>query len=138
MRSLPQADYMLWIMVSTIGLMQALASYYGWRGLSFFRRRPLVGYVWAGILIPASYVWFFAQENRNTPGLEGWQLFSRFVVGVAAGLIVVLIVSSFLNRDMPAPASPTDNDSGVDVLRHQPYARALLGAARRALSRGDG
>ena len=136
MRSVPQADYIIWIMLSTVGLLQALASYYGWAGLSFFRGRPILGYVCASILAPASYWWFFIEENRNTPGLEGWQLFSRFAVGVAAGLAAVLLVSSIVNRNMPE-CRPPPASAGLDALREQPYARALLNAVRRLATRGE-
>ena len=138
MRSVPQADYMLWIMLSTVGLLQALAAYYGWTGLSFFRGRPAWGYVCAAVLVPVSYWWFFIQENRNTPGLEGWQLFSRFAVGVGAGLVAVLLISSILNRNMPAREEAfAGADAGLDVMRRQPYARAVLDALRRAVTRGE-
>lgn len=137
MRSVPQSDYMVWIMLSTIGLLQALASYYRWMGLSFFPGRPAVGYACAAILVPVSYVWFFVQENRNTPGLEGWQLFSRFAVAGAAGIALVLLISSLINRGAPARA-PASGAAGLDMLREQSYARSLLSAIQRAVARGEG
>lgn len=139
MRSVPQAAYMIWILISTVGVLQALASYYNWAGLSFFRGHPRLGYLCGAILVPASYWWFFVVDNRNTPGLEGWQLFSRFAVAVAAGLVVVLIVSSLLNRDMPRHAGRFGHavTAGLDGLHDQPYARLLLAALRRAVTPGE-
>lgn len=134
MRSAPQVAYVIWILVSTVGLLQALASYYRWFGLSFFRHRLRLGYVCAALLVPVSCFWFFSLTNRNVEGLEGWQLFSRFVIGVAGGVLVVLLLSSFLNRDMAGEQAdncvPPDGD-GLDGLRYDTYVH-LLGRTLRS------
>ncbi len=132
MRSAPQGAYIIWILVSTVGLLQALASYYGWLGLSFFRKRLRLGYVFAALVIPASYYWFFSLTDRNVPGLEGWQLFSRFVIGVIGGLATALVLSSLVNASMSREKRETNLSSeiGLNALRYDTYV-ALL---RRTIS----
>jgi hypothetical protein len=130
---------MIWILVSTVGLLQALAAYYRWSGLSFFRGRTVLGYLFAAITIPCSYYWFFTTANRNTPGLEGWQLFSRFVLGALGGVLVVLVASSLLNASLPdcEQREQRPDEAGVDALRHDTYARLIAGAVARLTRQGE-
>jgi hypothetical protein len=126
-------------MLCTVGVLQALAAYYGWRGLLFFRQRPRLGYLVAAVLIPASYYWFFSLTNRNVEGLEGWQLFSRFAVGVVAGLVVVLVISSIANASMAR--SPERLPPGLDALRHNAYLQTLwpaIGGEASIRRQGEG
>lgn len=124
MRSAPEAAYIVWILISTVGVLQALAAYNGWVGLSFFGRHPRLGYPFALLVIPASYVWFFSLANRNTPGLEGWQLFSRFALGALCGLLVALTLSSITSHAMTARqrSAPGADERGLDSLRNETYA----------------
>lgn len=135
MRSEPEGAYIVWILISTVGLLQALASYYGWLGMSFFRSNLRVGYVFAALVIPAAYFWFFSLADRNVPGLEGWQLFSRFGVGVAGGLAVVVILSSLLNRDMDVreDRARMDGDPGIHALRYDTYVRLIMKSFQTSL-----
>jgi len=140
MRYALQNVYIVWILVSTVGLLQALASYYRWDGLSFFRGHRWLGYACAALLIPASYYWFFSLKNRNVPGLEGWQLFSRFAVGAWGGVVVVLVLSSLINASMsrrksgePAPAA----HPGLDDLRHGTYFHLLSQAVATFVGKGE-
>jgi hypothetical protein len=134
MRYAMQGQYVLWIAVSTIGLLQATAAYYRWDGLLFFRGRPRLGYVMAAVLIPVSYFWFFSYNQRNVPGLEGWQLFSRFAEAALLGLAIVLIVSSLLNagmRSQSGETAPATGAPGIDALRHDTFFHLIMAATRR-------
>jgi hypothetical protein len=135
MRSAPEAPYVLWIMVSTAGLLQVLSARYGWLGLSFLRGRRRLGYLGGALLVAASYYWFFAAANRNVPGLEGWQLFSRFGAGAAAGLVVTLVLSSVINASLPG-AGAEHVSAGLDSLKTDSYAHLLMGELRRVLAGG--
>jgi hypothetical protein len=134
MRSEPQGAYIVWIFTCTLGLLQALASYHGWYGLSFFRRRPRLAYLFALATIPTAYYWFFAMKNRNVEGLEGWQLFSRFAIGVGMGLVATLLISSLLNNDLnPSPGvrrprKMGDHTRGLDALSTYTFAYAATQA----------
>jgi hypothetical protein len=135
MRSGPEGAYIVWILISTVGLLQALASYYGWLGLSFFRANTRVGYLFAAIVIPVAYVWFFSLADRNVPGLEGWQLFSRFGVGAAGGLAVVLALSSLLNRGMQPDSEQQYRNRahpGVDALQSDTYIHLVMDSLHAA------
>ena len=145
MRYAMQGEYIIWIMISTVGLLQALAAHYHWVGLSLFRGRAVLGYLCAAILVPGSYYWFFSYRERNVEGLEGWQLFSRFVIGAALGLAAVLVLSSLLNarRRLAQDASSPHVETGVDALRESTYAGLWAGHIARTvrdlrLRRGEG
>jgi hypothetical protein len=128
MRYAMQGDYVIWIMVSTIGLLQALASFYGWAGLSFFRGHLRLGYLCGATLVPFSYFWFFSSASRDVPGLEGWQLFSRFGLGALAGVLAVLILSSIVNASMrrgAANALTGNQPAGLDALREDTWFHLL-------------
>jgi hypothetical protein len=141
MRSAPEGAYVIWILVSTAALLQALASYYGWAGLSFFAGRPRLGYLCAAVVAPASYYWFFSLANRNAPGLEGWQLFSRFIVGAVGGVAAALLLSSLLNaslpRRRPENGQPLPPVSGLDNLRYEPFLRLVADAVRQMASKRE-
>jgi hypothetical protein len=141
MRYAMQGEYVIWITVSTIGLLQAIASYYQWDGLLFFRRHRRLGYLMAAVLIPASYYWFFSYQERNVPGLEGWQLFTRFALAALLGVLIVLAVSSLLNAGMRSDTiegASSDRSAGIDALRYDTFfhlitrARATQAPARPA------
>ncbi len=144
MRSAPEEAYVVWIIITTVGLLQALASYYDWPGLSYFRHDLRLGYPCAALLIAGSYFWFFSLADRNVPGLEGWQLFSRFGVGAVIGIVLAFVSSSIWNRDMhPAGRSgpPAETEVGFDALRYGTFlhlVRDLVQSACPALGRpGD-
>jgi hypothetical protein len=131
MRYAMQGEYILWITLSTIGLLQAIAAYYRWDGLLFFRGHPRFGYLISAILIPGSYFWFFSFRERDVPGLEGWQLFSRFALAACLGLAIVLVASSVLNARMRAQsgeAISSADPQGVDALRNDTFVHLMLAA----------
>ncbi len=139
MRYAMQDQYVIWIMASTVGLLQALATYYGWAGLSFFRGHLRFGYPFSAILVPLSYYWFCASTNRDVPGLEGWQLFSRFGLGALGGVIVVLLLSSLLNASMQrdtAGADPQPRPAGLDALRNDTWFHLVQSALSKQVASG--
>ncbi len=139
MRYALQNIYIIWIAISTAGLLQALASYYQWDGLSFFRGRRWLGYLCGVAAVPLSYFWFFSLQNRNVPGLEGWQLFSRFALGAGAGIVSVLVLSSVLNASMAGQKVDEQTsvvNPGLDSLRHDTYLHLLLRRVAAADKKG--
>jgi hypothetical protein len=92
------------------------------------------------VAIPASYFWFFSLQNRNVPGLEGWQLFSRFALGAAVGGVLVLLLSSWLNASMSGSSADERAmlaDAGLDSLRYDTYLHLLLRRVAAVQTRGE-
>lgn len=140
MRYALQNVYIIWIAISTAGLLQALASYYQWDGLSFFRGRRWLGYLCGAAAVPLSYIWFFSLQNRNVPGLEGWQLFSRFALGAGVGIVSVLVLSSVLNASMEGQAFDEQTsivNRGLDSLRYDTYLHLLSRRVGAAGKKGE-
>ena len=74
------------------------------------------------------------------PGLEGWQLFSRFAAGALVGIVSVLVLSSVLNASMAgrASAAQTPLSLGLDGLRHDTYLHLLVRRVAAADNKGEG
>jgi hypothetical protein len=92
------------------------------------------------VAIPVSYFWFFSLQNRNVPGLEGWQLFSRFALGAAVGGVLVLLLSSWLNASMSGSSADERAmlaDAGLDSLRYDTYLHLLLRRVAAVRTRGE-
>ena len=70
------ADYVLFIFLASLGVVQLAALKNRLKGL-YFIRIPLLNFVAALALVVGSFVWFFVSEPRNLPdtggGLDGNQ-----------------------------------------------------------------
>jgi len=128
-----EKDYLIFVFVAVLGLLQLVATRQRWTGLLFCRRWPLLSYVLGLAGLGGGYAWFFFSDDRNVPGLEGWQLFSRFAVSTVAAVLVTLLVSSALHarRDEGATAgqkhhpSPANEECGLEALRTLTYGQIL-------------
>ena len=139
-----EKDYLIFVFVAVLCLLQLVAARQRWTGLLFCRRWPLLSYVWGLAGLGGSYAWFFFSDDRNVPGLEGYQLFSRFAVSAVAALLVTLLVSSALHvrRDEGAAAgqkylSPGNEERGLEALRTLTYGQILNRWRRRPPGGGE-
>lgn len=122
-------EYLLWAFLANVGVYQIAFARAGLWGACFFRRR-WVAYLLGASLILGSTLWFFLQENRARPGLEGAQTFGFFVLGGLVALAFTLLTSSLINsrkmgEDQPRP--------GLEALREHTYWQAMkakIGAGR--------
>jgi hypothetical protein len=139
-----EKDYLIFVFLAVLGLLQLVAARQRWTGLLFCRRWPLLSYVFGLAGLGGGYAWFFFSDDRNVPGLEGWQLFSRFAVSAVAAVLVTLLVSSVLHarRDKDTVGqkyhlSPVNEERGLEALRTLTYGQILTRWLRRPPGGGD-
>ncbi len=101
MDALQNWQYYLFVFVASVGVLQLVAAYRRWSGLSFFRNR-ILSYLFSTLAITGSFVWFFGWENRidtamRRAALEGAQQFVYFNTAAFLALVLTLIVSSLLS-----------------------------------------
>lgn len=125
-------EYTILIFVASCGVLQLAATHSGLRGLSFFKQ-PLATALFGAMAVIGAYVWFFAIDNRNVPGLEGSQQFGNFTLGVFLGIVFTLLVSSILRANMNPRPSESDEGQGLDALRRMTYFQAMKRAILRLL-----
>ncbi|MBM3134631.1 MAG: hypothetical protein FJZ89_04945 [Chloroflexi bacterium] len=139
-----EKDYLIFVFLAVLGLLQLVAVRQRWTGLLFCRRWSLLGYAFGLAGLGGGYAWFFFSDDRNVPGLEGWQLFSRFAVSAVAAVLVTLLVSSALHvrrdkdivgwkQDLP----PANEERGLEALRTLTYGQILNRWLRRPPGGGE-
>tara|TARA_B100000315_G_scaffold217799_2_gene218653 strand:+ start:274 stop:861 length:588 start_codon:yes stop_codon:yes gene_type:complete len=119
-------DYCILVFLASSGVFQMVAALGGFRGLLYFRQRP-VSILFGVVLMTGAVAWFFLSESRNVPdsahGMNGNEQFGYFFAGAGAGLAFTLIVSSLRNWSLGVEKS--DLPPGLDALRETSYLRAL-------------
>jgi len=125
-------EYTIFTFVAACGVLQLAAVHSGLRGLSFFKR-PLAASISGAVVVIGAYVWFFAIENRNVPGLEGSQQLGNFTLGASLAIVFTLVVSSILRASMNPAHSESGQGQGLDVLRAMTYFQAIKRAILRLL-----
>ena len=126
------ADYVLFIFLASLGVVQLAALKNGLKGL-YFIRIPLLNFVAALALVVGSFVWFFVSEPRNLPdtggGLDGNQQ-AMFSVAAAVGAVLfTLATTSLLNAGLGR--GEDGRGTGLQALRRTNYFIAL----RRTMGR---
>ena len=126
------ADYVLFIFLASLGVVQLAALKNRLKGL-YFIRIPLLNFVAALVLVVGSFVWFFVSEPRNLPdtggGLDGNQQ-AMFSVAAAVGAVLfTLATTSLLNAGFGRGEEL--KGTGLQALRRTNYFIAL----RRTMGR---
>jgi len=116
-------DYFLTVLIASIGILQIAAAHAGLKGLSLFRK-PTLDRLFGFIAIIGAFCFFYCTENRNVRSLEGSGQFFYYLTGVAAAVLLTLIVSSLVNFSLRGRVEKEDR--GLDVLRKTNYLRALF------------
>lgn len=122
-------DYLIFVTVSSIGVLQLAGANTRFLGLSFFRNRFVGYFVGAGLVI-AGFWWFFGTDARIghdiVPGAEQYGL---FIAGIAAGIVATLVLSSLINsRRAPTGEIP---DEGIEALESMTYFQVIARRVRR-------
>lgn len=127
-----RGDYVLFVFIVSLGVLQLAAAWAGLDGLSFFRRRYL-GYIFAAVMVGVGYWWFF-RIDRNIPdtagGLSGPLLFSLLFAALIGAILVTLIISSVINARR-SRSDLEDEHGGLDSLRSMTYLQAIRRGWRR-------
>ena len=126
------ADYVLFIFLASLGVVQLAALKNRLKGL-YFIRIPLLNFVAALVLVAGSFLWFFVSEPRNLPdtggGLDGNQQ-AMFSVAAAVGAVLfTLATTSLLNAGLGRGEEL--KGTGLQALRQMNYFIAL----RRTMGR---
>ena len=128
-------DYCLFVFLAAMGVVQMAAARNFLTAVLFIRHRPLA-FLSGAALTAGVFVWFFVSEPRNIPdtagGLDGNQTAGYFAISAGSAVILTLLLSSWINRDMPRDGPIA---AGLDALRRTTYTRALAHALKH-LGRG--
>jgi hypothetical protein len=127
-----EIDYLLFVFMLSLGVLQFVAAWVRLEGISFFPRRYL-GYIFAAVMVSAGYWWFF-RIDRNIPdtagGISGPWLFAYLVAGLAMGIALTLLVSSAVKARWGRPDSEGEQ-RGLEVLRRMTFIQAIIRAVQR-------
>ena len=127
-----EADYILFIFLASLGVVQLAALKNGLKGLYFLRFPPL-NLILALALMAGSFLWFFISEPRNLPdtgdGLDGNQQAMFSVAAAISAVLFTLAATSLMNAGFGR--GQNRRETGLQALRHDTYFAAL----RRTLGR---
>ena len=127
-----EADYVLFIFLASLGVVQLAALRNGLKGLCFIRN-PSLNLALALALVAGSFLWFFFSEPRNLPdtgdGLDGNQQAMYSVAAAVSAVLFTLTTTSLINIGIGRREDK--QESGLQALRHSTYFTAL----RRTMNR---
>lgn len=127
-----QGEYILFVFMVSLGVLQLVAAWARLEGLSFFRRRYL-GYIFAAVMVGVGCWWFF-RVDRNIPdtegGLSGPLLFIFLFVALIIAILFTLIISSAINARW-SRSNPEGEQDGFESLKRMTYLQAIKRGWRR-------
>ena len=121
------AEYCVYIIIATIGVMQLIAARWELRGIAFFHNKKW-GYIFGIVAILGAFIWFFSFTGLNLkkPTLDTPPQLLWLAVSVSLALLVTLGISSIVNRYL---TSNTERDKtqadGIEVLKQKTYWQAI-------------
>lgn len=121
-------DYFLTVLIATTGILQIAATQSRLIGLSFFRK-PTMDRIFGLLAIIGAFCFFYGIEDRNVRSLEGSQQFEFYLAGVAAAVILTMVVSSLTNYGLRGRVEKEDR--GLDALKKTNYIRALFSSLHK-------
>jgi len=127
-------DYLIFVFVFALGVLQIAASLGRLSGLLLFRK-TMPSRIAGALLILAVVVWFFASAPRNINdidgGIAGTAQTGLFALGSFLAFAVTLVLSSILNvRLAGSKADASTDPQGFEALSESTYAKALLRSLR--------
>ena len=132
-------DYLVFVFIAALGVLQVVAAYSALMGLLLIRPRALAFVIGAAVTALA-FLWFFLSEPRNVSdaegGLDGNQMAGFFAVGAGSALVLTLLLSSISNRSLAK--SDHQCADGLDALRETTYLKALRGTVKDLWTRYKG
>ena len=121
------AEYCVYIIIATIGVMQLIAARWELRGIAFFHNKKW-GYIFGIVAILGAFIWFFSFTGLNLkkPTFDTPPQLLWLAVSVSLALLVTLGISSIVNRHL---TSNTERDKtqadGIEVLKQKTYWQAI-------------
>jgi uncharacterized membrane protein len=127
-----EVDYLLFVLMVCLGVLQFVAAWGRLEGISFFPRRYL-GYIFATVMVTGGY-WLFFRIDRNVPdtagGISGPWLFAYLVAALAIAIVFTLLISSAVKARWGRPDSEGEQ-RGLEVLKRMTFIQAISRAMRR-------
>lgn len=137
MELVSREEYIAFVFMASVGVLQLVGAFTQLKGLLFFRNRALT-YLLSSLLIVGSFYWFFARDDRwdnvmRHTSLEGKQQFLYFCLAAFLAVMFTLAFSSLLaalrarrqNKGMANPGQMTDPGEGLDKLKEMSYFEAV-------------
>lgn len=124
------SDYLLFVFLASVGVLQLVALRARLKGLLFFRQ-PVLTIIFSLLAIGGAYWWFFQRDNRidtimRQTGLEGKQQFFTFCTAAFLAIVFTLVVSSLIGMIRKKPQKQSEDDiDGLDALKEKTYFEAL-------------
>lgn len=125
-------DYILFVSVVSLGVLQFVAAWGRLEGISFFPRRYL-GYIFAAVMVSGGYWWFFRIDRNiadTAGGISGPWLFAYLVAALAIAIVFTLLISSAVKARWGRPDSEGEQ-RGLEVLKRMTFIQAISKAMRR-------
>lgn len=127
-----EIDYLLFVFMVSLGVLQFVGARGRLEGISFFPRR-YISYIFAALMVIGGYWWFF-RIDRNIPdtagGISGPWLFAYLVAGLAIAMVLTLLVSSAVKARWGRPDSEGEQ-KGLEVLKRMTFIQAIIRAIER-------
>ena len=131
-----EVDYLLFIFLASLGVVQLAALKNGLKGL-YFVRIPSLNLVAGLALVAGAFLWFFLSEPRNLPdtgdGLDGNQQAMFAVAAAVAAVLFTLAVTSVINAGFGKGEDRSED--GLEALRRTNYFTAMRRTLGRLLDR---
>lgn len=128
-------DYIVWVFIVTLGVVQTVCAVSGLRGLLFARNAPLRWTAGVGMsLAVAATVWYFLDERRNLPdttlGLDANVQARWFAISGAFAIALTFLLASAINHRWGAhhgydPASGDPPPAGMTWLSQTTFYHAI-------------
>lgn len=125
-----KSEYLVFVFVAAVGVLQLIAVGTHLNGLLFFRKRVLT-YLFSLLAMGSSFYWFLVRDNRwdnvmRHTGLEGKQMFACFCLATFLALVFTLIVSSLISMlHSRGKTTEKNHRQGLDALKDMSYLEAL-------------
>lgn len=121
-------DYLIFVFLFALGVIQIAASLSGLIGILFFRK-PLVSRILGLVIIITAISWFYLSSDRNLNdvygGLDANDQSGLFALGVIAALFTTLVISSVTNMVRLNNDTMFSENEGLASLRRYTYYVAL-------------
>ena len=131
------AEYCVYIIIATIGVMQLIATRRELRGIAFFHNKKW-GYIFGIVAILGAFIWFFGFTGLNLkkPTFDTPPQLLWLAVSVTFAILLTLGISSIINKGInKAYQDKSSADCGIDQLKRKTYWGLIIHHSNRGKSK---
>jgi hypothetical protein len=134
-------DYVVWVFISALAVIQIAAAWSGLLGLLYARERPRATIAVSAFVVIVTLVWYFASDARNQPdtgrGLDANVQAFWFAVSSALAVGTTFAAASIVNHRWGTghgwePATGEAPPSGISWLSRTTFYHAIRARIRYA------